>query len=63
MSIEKPTLRNKSTDYCYNCGHKLGEHRMSGRCDFFWEISELERKKCGCKYHGCNCQQFEVKAI
>ena len=39
-------------DYCYNCGHQLGEHRQSGRCQYI--ISKVDLLFCG-------CQQYSIK--
>jgi len=36
---------DEASDYCYSCGHKLGDHRMSGRCDFY----------------PCDCKDYIIK--
>ena len=50
---EAKKYRMLVTDFCYNCGHKLGDHRASGRCDkaVYFNKETGDIKMCGCEYH------------
>ena len=47
--------KDSEKDYCYCCGHQLGDHRMSGRCN---------RVITGFRiFEVCKCQQYQFKEI